>query len=635
MSAILARINFGGAPIVRDAFCRAFDVMAQYGGDGSNTWIEGPVGLGQHLLRFTPESSYEQQPHQWGNAVIVADARIDNRDELCSRFYLSPPEAAITPDSHLILRAYRLWGEDCTAHLLGDFAFAIWDQQNRRLFCARDHIGARPLYYYHTPFTTVVATDIRALQAFPDVECSIDELEVATHLIWPLVTSKNTFFKEVHILHPGQQISVSVTGIAQHAHWSADDAPGVRYKTVAEYAEHFRAVLETAVTARLRTDYPIGAHLSGGLDSSGLTVLANRQLRQRGRSLDMTYTWSPAKSESYPPVRGDERNTIEMLCQQEDTRCHYGTATGQDFRDFLARDMAVEMTADLFEEFPVLAHAGGRRIRSILSGWGGDEAATFAGHGYIAWLLKQGRLIRLARLTRRHAGIRRPRRTLRFLFRYAIIPLLPDTLYDRVDPYYRSDRQPTYIHPEFAAQYPQAASLNIASWREVADPRQMQERLLQIGHLAKRMTTWAVWSSAFGVVYTYPLTDRRVLEFALGLPPDMQYRNGKSRFLFREALKDILPPLPPKADPVNEHKRLDCELTCWRILADEVRVGQLLQNDIPWLDVEKLRAKLLTVPDEMTVEQVPEFIPLATAVRVWHLWQRYGERTGDQSERSS
>lgn len=635
MSAILARINFGGAPIVRDAFCRAFEVMAQYGGDGSNTWIEGPVGLGQHLLRFTPESSYEQQPHQWGNAVIVADARIDNRDELCHRFDLSPTEAAITPDSHLILRAYRLWGENCAAHLLGDFAFAIWDQQTRRLFCVRDHIGARPLYYYHTPSTTVVATDIRALQAFPDVECSIDELEVASHLVWPFITSQQTFFKELHILHPGQQLSVSAAGLKRQTYWSADDTPDVRYKDTVEYAEHFRAVLEIAVAARVRTEYPVAAHLSGGLDSSGLVVLANRQLRQQGRRLDMTYTWSPPKSEAYPSARGDERDTIETLCRQEELPVHYGTAVGQDCRSFLARDIAVEMTADLWEEFPVLAHAEERKIRTILSGWGGDEAATFAGRGYEAYLLKQGRLLELARMTRRRAGIRQPRRALRYLFRGAVIPLLPDALYDRVDPYHRSDRHELYLHPAFAAQFPQIMRPRVALWREVADLRQTQVRLVQFGHVANRMATWAVWASVHQLIHTYPLTDRRILEFSIGLPPDILYQNGMGRYLFRAALKDVMPPLPPKADPVNERKRLDCWLACWRILADEVRVGTWAQNDVPWLDLAKLRAKLAVVPEKMTPDQLLEFIAFTPAVRVWHLWQRYGERTGDQSERSS
>lgn len=630
MSAILARVNFDGAPIARDAFRRAFEVMAQYGGDGSNAWIEGSVGLGQHLLRFTPESCYEAQPHHWDAAVIVADARIDNRDELCPRFGLSRAEAAVTPDSHLILRAYRLWGEDCVPHLLGDFAFAIWDQRNQRLFCARDHIGARPLYYYHTPSITIVATDIRALQTFPDVNCEIDEFEVAAYLIWPLVTKKKTFFKAIHILNPAQQMSVNAAGCRQKTHWSPDNATNVRHNSIAEYADHFRSLLEMAVVARIRTDYPVASHLSGGLDSSGVTALANRQLQRRGHSLDMTYTWSPAKSEAYPPIRNDERNTIEMLCQQEDLPVHYGTATGQDFRDFLARDIAVEMSPDLFEEIPVLAHARAHRIRTILSGWGGDEAATFAGSSYTASLLKQGRWAQLAKITRRQVGFRRLRRTLGFLYLSAVIPLLPDKIYNRLDPYYRSDRQSLYLHPAFAAQFPEAAKADISSWRQVADPRKMQVRLLQDGFLAERMATWAVWASEHQVIHTYPLTDQRILNFAVGLPPEILYQQGTWRFIFRAALQDILPPLPPKADPVNEQKRQALRLDCWRILADEVRTGYWSRNDVPWLDMDKLRAGLLAVPDRMMHAHIAEFAALRTPVRVWHLWQRYGERAGNQ-----
>lgn len=627
MSAILARVNFDGAPICTESFHRAFEVMAPYGGDGSDTWIKGAVGLGQHLLRFTPESCHERQPYAWDEAIIVADVRIDNRDELCDRFGLSHPDRATTPDSHLILRAYRLWGEDCTAHLLGDFAFAIWDRRAQRMFCARDHIGARPLYYVHSPSAFIAATDIRSLQAFPDVRCDIDELEVASFLLWPRLTKTRTFFTQVHMLHAAEQVCVGERGITRRIHWSPEAAPDVRHKSPAEYAEHFRAVLDAAIAARIRTPYPVAAHLSGGLDSSGVVVLANRQLREQGRSLDMTYTWSPAPSDTYPLGRWDERNTIHRLCKQEDLPVHYGTATGQGFRDFLARDMAVEMNADLFEEFPVLAHASDMGNRSILSGWGGDEAATYAGRGYLAYLLKRGHWRELARITRRTVGIRRPHRTLRFLARHAILPLLPDRLYDRFAPYYRSDRQPSYIHPAFAARFPDAAKVPL-SWREIPDPRKTQERLLKKGLIAERMATWAAWSSAYGVLHTYPLTDRRVLEYALGLPPELLYHKGQWRYLFRAALKDVLPPLPPKADPVNEQKRFDCELACWRILADEVRAGLWADDDVPWLDMPRLREKMLVVPDEMNHEHLLEFIPISFAVRVWHLWQRYGHTVG-------
>lgn len=429
------------------------------------------------------------------------------------------------------------------------------------------------------------------------------------------------------MIYPGQQIQVRATGVTQKKHWLASDAADVRYKTPSEYTEHFRELLEEAITARIRTNYPIGAHLSGGLDSSGLAMLANRQLRQQGRSLNMTYTWSPATSDAYPPARHDERNTIELICRQEGLEIQYGTATAEGLRATLRRDMAVEASPELFEELPVLANAHGRGIRSILSGWGGDEAATFDGRGYVAYLFKHGHLIKFGQIIRHHAGFRHPWRTIKIMFRYAMLPLLPDALYNRIDPNYRADRQPVYIHPIFAAQYPHVTDFRHAAWREVADPREIQVRLIERGHLAERMGLWAVWSASHRIIYSYPLTDRRILEFALGLPRDLLYHRRTSRYLFREALKDILPPLPTKADPINECKRLACGFACWRILAEEVRTGQLLQDDIPWLDVEKLRTRLLEIPEETTFDQLREFIPLAAAVRVWHLWQRYGERT--------
>jgi asparagine synthase (glutamine-hydrolysing) len=431
-------------------------------------------------------------------------------------------------------------------------------------------------------------------------------------------------FKHLRRLPAGSYITLDETGLQQTTYWSGENVREVRYKTPGEYSEHFRALFNQAVAARVRTPYPVGAHNSGGLDSSGVTALANRELRRSGRSLTMTYTWSPAKSDAYPPVKHDERDDIEALCLQEDIPCHYGTATAQDFRDALARDLAVETITPLYEEIPILSHAEGLGIRTILSGWGGDEAATFNGGGYLAQLLRQGRILRLAQITRREVGFRRPFRTLKFLYRRSIIPLLPSALYDRVHPYFRPEQRNRYLHPTFAARFPQVPALQL---REVADVRKMQRLWLQHGHLAMRMELWALWSAPHRLVYSYPLTDRRILEFSIGLPPSLLYQQGEWRFLYRQAMNDTLPHnlnwKPNKTDVVNEQKRVENRMGCWQLWADEVRAGHWKEDDVYWLDMDPLRARLTSLPHQMKLAETLEFAGLAAAVRVWHLWHYY------------
>lgn len=624
MSAILARVNFDDTPIAREQFLDAFGTMSMYGPDQSSTWFEGAVGLGQHMLHVTPESHFDHQPYVWDEAVIVADARIDNRKELCDLFQLSVEERLTTPDSHLILRSYRRWKEKCTSKLLGDYTFVVWDTRERQLFCARDHIGTRPLYYYYSSNVLIVATDLRALQAFSDIHYELDVREVATYLRWPLVTKRKTFFKQFHILEPRHQLTVGKENLAYHSHWFPENVPDVKYKRISEYKDHLRWLVESSVEARTNTPYPVAAHVSGGLDSSSVAAIANRQLRKKGRSLRALYTWTPSVSESYPFVENDERLRIDALSEQEQVPVSYGTATGRHFREFLARDVALEGTSDLYEELPLLEHAGKQGIRVIVSGWGGDEAATYVGRGYLPYLLKTGRLIKLGRIIHKSVGIRKLRKAFSFLFHNAFVPLLPNSLYSHFDPYSHMVDLDQFISPALDTKYISNLRRPIEYWRELSDPRQIQIRGLTNGHLANRMAAWSVWSSVHSVVHTYPMTDRRILEFVLGLPRDLLFHKEQWRYLYYESVKDLLPFSPAVTDPVNEQKRLKHRVDCWSLLALEAENGKWSTDDVPWLDIDKLSLHLRDVPQDISRDHVLKFAALRPPIRIWHLWRRYG-----------
>jgi asparagine synthase (glutamine-hydrolysing) len=155
MSAIFGIFNLDGKPVKLENLERMQQAMAYWGPDGSGVWCEGPVGLGHLMLHNTPESLYETLPLQseTGELILTAGARLDNRDELFRVLKVSPSERASLPDSALILRAYQKWGADCPTHLLGDWAFALWDARHRRLFIARDHYGNTGLYYHQNSRT--------------------------------------------------------------------------------------------------------------------------------------------------------------------------------------------------------------------------------------------------------------------------------------------------------------------------------------------------------------------------------------------------------------------------------------------------------------------------------------------------
>ncbi len=611
MSAILARLNFVAAPIDEAEFDRAAAAQAHYGSGGSR-WCAGEVALWRA----------DGAPRWEGARVLVCDARIDDRDTLGRRLGLPPGRAAGLTAAELILAAYERWGERCPQYLLGDYAFALWDGSTRHLFCARDHIGARPLYYHASANALVVASDIRAIEAFAGVDRTLDPEAVARYLCW-LVPSGRSFLRSTQALPPGHTLLAGDGRVRLGSYWSPGQGPDVRLRDSREYAQALRGLLESAVDDRVQFDAPVGSHLSGGLDSTGVTVLAQRMLRQRGRGLTRAYAWTPEVSDRYPWVDGDERRLIDAVCRCEGLQWNGPQATAEDFRDSLARDLAVEGGTDLFEERAVMVHAASLGIRTMLSGWGGDEAATFPGNGYPAWLLTHGHWARLwALLQQETGGMRHPRRWLDYVWHAAVVPLLPDAAYAKTRLSGPVAPGLGLLGTALSAQFPHVAGERHPLWREVGDPRERQIALIAEGHLARRMETWAHWAAEHGLVYAYPLTDRRVLDFVLGLPPEMLYQQGHWRYLFRSALADTLPGeiawRRDKWDPVNERKRQDLRAGCRALLAQDVAAGKFAGHAAGWIDVQRLVASLQAASSPVVTRDVAAFAAARVAVRVLH-----------------
>lgn len=633
MSAILGLLYFDGRQVSDEVLQPALDAVACYGGDRTGMWLGGAVGLGAQVLHLTPESLHDAQPSTRGECVIVADARIDNREDLFDRLGIAPAEREAMPDSVLILRAYERWGDECPGYLVGDFAFAIWDGRARSLFCARDHVGARPLYFCRTAHLFAFCTDVRGLLALPDVPGDIDEEEVGRYLRNPLhVSNRRTFFRVIDKLPFGRWMRITVEGVRERSYWEPFDQPTLRLGSEQAYAEQLRALVTEAVAARVRTSFGVAAHLSGGLDSSAVTALAARELRARGGRLLAGITWSPARSEAYPEEERDERIRIEQVCRQEGITPYYPEVSVDDLRAFMDRDVGVYTTVGLVSEWVALRGVGALGVRTILSGWGGDEAVTFNGRGYLAELLRSGRWVTLSRLLGRHFASH-PRRLARAVLFNLLIPQVPDALYGHLAHLFERRFPPSFVHPDFAAR------LNVFDGpvpglaRERAGVRQTQRGLFHHGHLAVRMEAWAVWGASHRIVYSYPLTDRRVLAFAYALPPDLFWRKGYVRYLFRKAMDGVLPPEvlweKSKYDSAVERRRRSLRLGVWHVLAGEVRAGLWDDLDVPWLDLPRLKQELLHPPGDLPGVHLHRFARIQSALDVLSLW-----RCTVQTERS-
>ena len=327
MSAIVALYHLDGHPVARADVDRMLAALRHRGRDGSGAWSDGPVGLGHRMLWTTPESLAERLPasDRRSGLVITADARVDNREELAEALGLSDRLVELA-DSALILAAYERWGDRVVDHVLGDYAFAIWDPRERTLFCARDPLAAKHFYYYHLPGRVfALASEIKALLALPFVPRELNELMVAHHLL-PVYDDKvSTFYRDVLRLPADRVMTVGPRGIETRPSWSPDCARELRLRSDADYEEAFREVFGEAVRCRMRSAYPVGSMLSGGLDSSSVTVVAGQIASAEGARPVKTFSSVWPSIVAVDP-RIDERR--DETCSSRKYRCRGDRESG-------------------------------------------------------------------------------------------------------------------------------------------------------------------------------------------------------------------------------------------------------------------------------------------------------------------
>ena len=515
-------------------------------------WTDPEVGLGLGF-RCLPAGSGVDALHidYKANLAVVSDVRLDDRKGLCQALGVRCSERAKLADSELILRGYQRWGRDLPNHLLGDYAFAVLDAGKRTLFCARDPAGVKPCYYAATRSGFAFASTLDSVLAAPGVSGELDEAVVARSLTCAgFFSTDRTFFKDVRKLPPGHSLRLRIDAFSSPAvprlerHWQPEHAPAVRRSSDDDYAAEFLSLYTQAVAVRLGGTDPIGTHLSGGLDSSSIAVLAARELRRQSRPAPLAFSWLPDLGGRPPSAaHAPEYDAIEALCRQEGLRVFHRAPSADDLVRVLRLDGARPGVQVLASEDLVQRCAAKQGVRVLLSGWGGDQGASFNGFGHRAHLLLSGRWGQFAALGR--AFGRNPLQA----FADAALPLVhPDArrwLRQRLrgadhsqgdfsdEPWLRR----WLIHPDLARR----TGVKPRRGPRLFNMRQAQLWGLGNGAIAERIEGWAAGGAQHGIEYRYPLLDRRLLQFALGLPPEQFLRSPWSRWLMRHALRGILP----------------------------------------------------------------------------------------------
>jgi asparagine synthase (glutamine-hydrolysing) len=276
VSGYIGIINPDGAPIDRHLLDRLTAFMAFRGPDAQAAWIDGPVGFGHALVRTTVESKRERQPCSLdGQVWITADARVDGRASLIDKLagHGGHVQKSV-PDVELILHAYDIWGEECVRHLIGDFAFAIWDGRQRRLFCARDHFGVKPFFYASSASCFVFGNTLNCLRLHPAVSDDLNDNAIGDFLLCGCnEDTQTTAFADIRRLPPAHTLQWHEGRLRLNRYWSVPVDGAIRYRRAADYVAHFNEVFREAISDRLRTDRAV-VSMSGGLDSSSVAAVA-------------------------------------------------------------------------------------------------------------------------------------------------------------------------------------------------------------------------------------------------------------------------------------------------------------------------------------------------------------------------
>ena len=281
MSGFITIYNINGEPVDEHLIHSLTQSLKFRGPDRQDIWVDGEIGMGHALFKTTFEAEYENQPATLDNNVwITCSARIDDRENLISKMGLKQSlDLTKTPDSELILHAYRRWGEECLTHLLGDFAFVIWDKQKQKLFCARDRFGMRQLYYAQKNNSIILCNALGCILKHPNISKDLNERAIGGFLLfgnYKWMDKSITMYHDVMTLLPAHKLIMKNGNIDIQQYWDIpDNIPILQYKNKQDYVEHFREVFTHAVSDRIRTS-SVAISMSGGMDSTSIAAIAKQ-----------------------------------------------------------------------------------------------------------------------------------------------------------------------------------------------------------------------------------------------------------------------------------------------------------------------------------------------------------------------
>ena len=545
MSAIFGILDLENRAIDANWIKSMQEDLIHRGPNGQRLYQEHSLVLGHMLLQVTPESVYDKSPFEENGLVITANARLDERDPLMDRLNINQAEREKTTDSMLLLRSYCKWGKDFVKDIYGDFSFAIWDKKKKELFCARDQIGVKPFLYYFQNNRFVFSTELKAIVKLSFVNTAIDHSHLRDKVLCIFNMPYRTSWKNIVRLSAANTLSFAGSNIVINQYWKPRYKRNLTFKTAEQSAAGLREILERIITDHTRVIGSVGVPLSGGLDSGTIACLAAKQLALKGKRLKTTSSvLNPQFTE--PDIK-DEKEYIQAVLEQEkniDATFIYNTDL--DFLGNLDEKLNWHYTPvnysyyvdeALYDQFRV------QSVRRVLSGYLGDVTTSNRTISPLPHLLLSGRFssfFKLGRSIKKKSG----KSLFYHIVQNIVKPVLPMSLL-KLGIKIKGNKIPWNID---------ILPLNLNDVeRKILQKRTInnyKNYLLEQSDITNHFWNplienfeedWDCGSSHHQIEITYPLLDRRVIEFLLQVPVEHFYADGLKRGLIKKAMEGVLP----------------------------------------------------------------------------------------------
>jgi len=536
MSVQFGRWNLDGMPVDAGYLEKAKVIISPYGPDGEGSYTKPNIAIIYRAFHTTKESRYETQPHLTvSGTVITWDGRLDNRAELiCS---LTDVLTADSTDVSIVAAACDRWGTDCFSRLIGDWTVSIWNPKTRSLVLAKDPIGTRHLYYSLDRVQVTWSTILDPLVLLAGKTFQLNEEYIAGCLSF-FPAAHLTPYAGIHSVPPSCFVLLRPGSCVIRKYWDFDPGKQIVYSSDGKYGEHFRAVFGEAVRRRLRSDSPILAELSGGMDSSSIVCMADTILARESAGTPRLDTVS-YYNDSEP--NWNERPYFTKVEEKRGrTGCHIDVSRQELFNFEIDADhVAVTPESggwptEVCRRYATCLNANGNRI--VLSGIGGDEimGGVPTPNPELEDLLAKAQFKPLAHQLKVWALNKR--KPWFHLFFEAARAFFPSALVGV--PKYK--RPAPWLNPDFIKRNRFALQGYETRLKLFGPLPTFQESLSTLDVLRRQLGCSALTSEPL-YEKRYPYLDRSLLEFMYSVPREQLVRPGQRRSLMRRALVGIVP----------------------------------------------------------------------------------------------